>query len=237
MNEHLEELRKRLLISSIAVLVGTVLGFAFHKPIISALLEPAQGYIGSPDGKLVFTEMTEMLGTVMKVSLLSGLVMALPMVAYQAARFVAPGLTGRERKYLYLLPIGVIIAFAIGVLFGYFVLFPPGLKFLLTFDADLATPYIRIGNYVNLVISLLFWMGLVFQLPIVMFLLARWRIVSASAFPRFRRYAFLLAFVLGAIITPTVDPINQTIVSLPILILYETGIWLARLAQRNRNKA
>jgi sec-independent protein translocase protein TatC len=233
MNEHLEELRKRLLISSIAVLVGAALGFAFHKPIISFLLEPAQGYIGAPDGKLVFTEMTEMLGTVMKVSLLSGLVMALPMVAYQAARFVAPGLTAREHKYLYLLPLGVIIAFTVGVLFGYFVLFPPGLKFLLTFDADIATPYIRIGNYINLVISLLFWMGLVFQLPIVMFLLARWRIVSASAFPRFRRYAFLLAFVLGAIITPTVDPINQTIVSLPILILYETGIWLARLAQRN----
>ncbi len=230
--EHLDELRKRLLIAVVATLAGAGVAFAFHRPILRLLMGPARGFPSLPDSKLVFTDMTEMLGITMKVSIMGGLVLAMPVVVYELIMFIAPGLTPRERRYLLLFLPGITAAFVLGVLFGYFILLPPALRFLLTFNSDIATPFIRVGNYMNLVLRLLFWLGVVFETPIVMFLLARLHIVTYKTFARRRRIAIVVAFVLGAIITPTFDPINQTLVALPIILLYETGIWLAWLARR-----
>lgn len=234
---HLEELRRRLFISAIAVVVATVVAFVFHRQILELLKRPIENIEGLGDNVLVFTEVTEFLGVIMKVSLLAGLVLALPVVMYQVVMFVAPGLTPQERRYLFIFLPGTIVAFVAGILFGYFVLFPPALRFLLTFGGDVAVPMIRIGNYMNLMITLLFWMGVVFETPFVMFFLARLGVVSARQLARFRRFAVVGAFILGAIITPTFDPVNQTLVALPIIVLYELGIHLAKLAQRSRRRS
>ena len=140
----------------------------------------------------------------------------------------------KERRYLLAFLPAALMAFVAGVAFGYFVLTPPALHFLLTFGGDVAVPMIKVSNIVNLMIRLLFWMGIAFETPLVMFLLAQLGIVNARQLGRFRRYWVVIAFILGAIITPTFDPVNQALVAVPLLALYELGILLARLAGRGR---
>ena len=232
--EHLLELRKRLTWSAVAVLVCTGVAFAFHEQILLLLMKPAQGFTDIPNEKPIYTELTEFIGIAMKASLLVGVFASLPFVLFQMVMFVAPGLSPRERRYLYaLLPV-TILMFLVGAAFGYRILFPPAVKFLLSFGSDVATPYIRIGNYVNLMLSLLFWMGIVFETPVVLFFLSKIGVVTPKFLARQRRWAVVVAFILGAIITPTFDPINQTLVAVPIIVLYEVGIWLAKLARLGR---
>ena len=237
LHEHLSELRRRLMYSVIAVVATTVVAFVFHEQILVLLMEPAQGFVDSPGGKPIFTELTEFISTAMKASLLVGVLGSLPFILYQVILFVAPGLTPSERRYLYILLPASLIVFVIGAGFGYRVLFPPAITFLQSFGSDIATPQIRIGPYVNLMLSLLIWMGVLFETPLVLFVLARIGVVTPAFLGRQRRYAIVVAFILGALITPTFDPVNQTIVAVPIAVLYEVGIWLAKLGARMRNKA
>ena len=148
--------------------------------------------------------------------------------------FVAPGLTSRERRYLLAFLPGAMIAFGAGVAFAYFVMTPPALHFLLTFGDDVATPMIRVSNIVNLMVRLLFWMGLAFETPLVIYLLAQLGIVNARMLARFRRYWVVVAFIMAAIITPTFDPVNQALVAVPLLALYELGVLLAKWVGRGR---
>ena len=127
-----------------------------------------------------------------------------------------------------------LIAFVAGAAFGYRILFPPAINFLLSFGSEIATPMPRIGTYVNLMLSLLFWMGIVFETPLVLYFLSRIGVVTSEWLAKRRRYAVVVAFILGAIITPTFDPINQTFVAVPIIVLYEAGVWLAKLGGRQR---
>ena len=160
---------------------------------------------------------------------------SLPFFLLQMSLFVAPGLGRKERRWLYFLLPFAIASFFSGVAFGYFVLLPPAINFLLNFGGDVATPLIRIGSYVNLVTMLLFWMGLSFEPPIVMFFLAKVGIVTPRAFAGKRKYAVVGAFIAGAMITPTFDPVNQALVAGPIIVLYEVGYWLSRLAAHGRS--
>ena len=235
--QHLAELRRRVLICVVAVIVGSGVAFAFFEQLIELLVRPARDLNLDDGGQLVFTEVTELLTTAVKVSFVAGLVLAMPIILYQVVMFVAPGLTGRERRYLFGFMPGAMLAFVSGVAFGYFVLTPPALHFLLTFGGDVAVPLIRVSNIINLMIRLLFWMGVAFETPLVMYLLAQLGIVSARGLARFRRYWVVVAFILGAIITPTFDPVNQGLVAIPLLVLYELGILLARFAGRGRQKA
>ena len=235
--QHLGELRRRVFICVVAVLVGSAASFVFFEQLIEILVQPARDLNLGTGGDLIYTEVTELLTTAIKVSIVAGLVLASPVIIYQAVMFVAPGLTGREKRYLFGFMPAVISAFAGGVAFAYFVLTPPALHFLLTFGGDVAVPLIRVSNIVNLMIRLLFWMGLAFETPLVMYLLAQLGIVSAQSLSRFRRYWVVVAFILAAIITPTVDPFNQALVAGPLLVLYEVGILLARIAGRSRSKS
>ena len=234
--EHLGELRRRVVICVIAVLAGSAASFVFYEDIIELLSRPAYDLRGSQGIELVFIEITELLTTAVKVSFVAGFVLALPVILYQVIMFVAPGLTGRERRYLFLFLPMALVAFACGVAFCYFVLIPPALRFLLGFS-DVAEPLIRISNFVNLMVRLLFWMGVAFETPLIMYMLAQLGIVSARQLSRFRRVWVVLAFLLGAIITPTFDPVNQTLVAGPLLVLYELGVLLAKLAGRSRRNA
>ena len=160
---HLIELRRRLVVAVAALIVGTVVAFVFHRMIFDVLMGPAQGFESLRDNKLIFTQATEMIGITMKVSLMGGLALVSPVILYQMVMFVAPGLTPREKRYLFALLPGTMIAFVAGATFGYLFLLPPAIGFLLTFGSDIATPMIRVGNYINLVVTLLFWLGVSFQ--------------------------------------------------------------------------
>ncbi len=231
--EHLGELRRRVLICVAAVIAGSAVSFVFYEEIIRLLSLPAYDLRGSQGINLVFIEITELLTTAVKVSFVAGFVLSLPVILYHIIMFIAPGLTRRERRCLYLFLPMALIAFASGVAFCYFVLIPPALRFLLGFS-DVAEPLIRISNFVNLMVRLLFWMGLAFETPLIMYMLAQLGIVSARQLSRFRRPWIVIAFILGAIITPTFDPVNQALVAGPLLVLYELGILLAKIAGRRR---
>ena len=231
---HLDELRRRLFITVVTVIITTVVSFIFHQQIIRLLLIPANEISALDSGALVFIELTEMFTVSVKVSLVTGLIFAMPMILYQTIMFVSPGLTFSEKRYLFLfLPVAV-IAFGGGIAFGYFIVVPPAIGFLIKFGGDLASPMIRIANYINLLVTLLFWIGAIFETPLIMLILARLGIVSPNLFARWRRVWVVVAFILAALITPTFDPLNQSLVAIPLIILYEVGILLAKFASRGR---
>ena len=223
---HLGELRQRLIKGVIAVVVASIISFVFFKPIFYYLILPAG------DINLVYIEMTEMIGTIMKVCLTSGVILAMPYLTYQLLMFVSPALTRKEKKYVYFILPWIALMFVGGVAFGYFILIPPATRFLITFGSDIATPQIKIGNYISIVSRLLLAIGLVFEMPVVTTFLARLGIITSKWLASKRKIAIISAFILAAIITPTFDPINQSLVAVPLIILYEMSIWLAKLVQR-----
>ena len=237
LRDHLQELRRRLLISVIALLVGTVVAFAFWEQAVELLKRPAQEINDGQGITLIATQVTETLTTSFKISMAGGAVLAFPVILYQIIRFIAPGLTGGERRVLFIFMPAAMLAFVAGAAFGYFVLTPQALPFLLTFGEGVVEPLVRISSLVDVMIRLLFWMGIVFETPLVMLLLAQIGIVNAQAFSRFRRFWLVIAFILAAVITPTFDPVNQILVALPLLVLYELGVLLTRLVGRSKRKS
>lgn len=231
LREHLAELRRRLIYSVIAIFVTTGASFAFTNYLFKILKSRA------PEGvQFVFVSVTEMIEVYIRLALLSGIVLALPFIIFQVMLFIRPALKPKEGRALYTVLIFSTLSFAIGGAFAYFFLIPPALKFLLTFGTDIATPFIRIGDYVSLITRLVFWIGLIFETPLALLFLARIGVVTVEKLSRLRRWVILLAFVLGAIITPTPDPVNQTIVALTLIVLFEAGLLLARVAGRKRAK-
>ena len=212
----------------VVVVITTAISAVFARYIFEILESRAENI------NLIYIEMTEMLGTYFRVAFVSGIVLALPFLIYQLVMFVRPGLNTNERKYLYFLLPSAMLAFAAGVAFGYFVLFPPMARFLISFGSDIAAPQIRVGNYVSLIVRLLFALGLCFETPLLAFFLAKIGVVTPKMLSKYRKFAVVGAFILGAIITPTFDPINQSIVAIPLIFLYELGILLAKLAQRKK---
>ena len=223
---HLTELRQRLLKSLIALAITTAVSFAFAKHIFDILISPAG------DINLIFVEMTEMIGTYMKVSFASGIALAMPYLIYHLLMFVSPALTTKEKKYVYLILPWVTFMFIAGVVFGYFILVPPATKFLISFGSDIAIPQIKIGNYISIVTRLLLCIGVAFETPVVILFLARLGVVTSKMLSRKRRHAIVIALILAAIITPTFDPVNQSLVAVPLIVLYEMSIWLAKLVER-----
>ena len=228
-SEHLVELRERLIKSTVTLAVAIAISFLFTNTIFDILKSRAAGVT------LIRTGVAEMIGTYFKVAVITGVILAMPVWLYQIMMFVAPGMTRQEKRYLFAALPGIIASFVIGVLFGYFVLLPPALNFLIHFGEDIALPLIRVGDYISVVTSLLFWIGIIFETPLVIFILARLGVVTPKLLAQYRKHAVVGAFVIAALITPTVDPVNQTLVAGPLILLYELGILLARLAVRARN--
>ncbi len=225
---HLEELRRRLIICLAALAAGIIIAFVFADQLFHILILPA-GAIN-----LIFVEVTEMLGTYMQVCLIGGIIIAMPVLVYELIVFIAPALTPAEKKYVLVAVPFIVIMFIGGVLFGYFVLIPPALQFLLSLGSGIASPQIRIENYISLVTRLLLAIGLVFETPVITTFLARLGIVSWRWLLEQWKWAVILAFILGGLITPTIDPVNQTLVALPLIILYLLSILLARMVEKRK---
>ena len=234
--EHLGEFKRRMIRVGIVFLVMTIAAFVLHEPIFDVLKGPAEDALEGKSGEIVLIQVTEGLAVTTKIAVIVGFALTVPYLLFELSMFLRPGLSSRERKYLYLMAPGGTISFAAGVAFGFFILLPPAIDFLLDFGAGIATPLIALGLYVNLMVALLFWMGLIFEMPIVMFLLAKLGVLNARWLAKQRRWAILGAFVLGAVITPTFDPATQSMVAGPIIVLFELGLQLAKFAQRGRHE-
>ncbi len=233
---HFAELKKRLYISVAAILIATILAFAFYRPIQDFVQRPAIDALErvrpEDPARLVQLDITEGWTVTAKVSVLVGFAVAFPVVLYQVVMFVRPGLKGNERRTLYLLLPGGTLLFVAGAAFAYYLIIPPAIHFLLQFGGEIALVTPRLSSYVTLVTTLTVWMGLIFEIPIAMFLLAKLGVLRPQGLSRQRRWVILFAFVLAAIVTPTVDPVTQTMVAAPVIVLFELGLLLTRLATR-----
>jgi len=221
--EHIEELRSRLLIIIVALLIGSIIGSIFTQQIIKLLAQPVGGL-----ENLQSIEVTENVGVFMRVALTSGVLLAMPVVVYQLLMFVVPGLLPNERKWVYLAVPFATILFAGGVAFTYFVLLPPAVNFLLQFLGVTTTP--RISNYIGFITNLMFWIGISFETPLLIFILARLKVVKGKQLLKGWRIAVVMAAIMAAVITPTVDPVNMGLLMLPMIGLYLISVGLAFLA-------
>jgi len=225
--EHLEELRSRLIKILIAAGAGFCIGYFFSETIFGYLIRPLTNVL--PKGtSLIFTSITEAFFTYLKVGLLAGVFIASPFILYQIWAFISPGLYKKERRALLPVTFVSVILFIAGASFGYFVVFPFGFKFLIsTYTTDLIKPMPTMREYFSLVTWMLLAFGAIFELPVVVFLLSRFGIVSHKGLRKFQRYAILGAFILGGVLTPTPDIFNQAMMAGPLIILYEISIWVA----------
>jgi len=227
--EHLHELRRRLIICAVAVVIGLAVSALFTDDLLKFMKEPAEDR--REDFVLVFLDPFESFVTYFKIALMGSLVIAMPVIVYQVLAFVAPGLKSNERRWLYGTVIGASLLFLAGVAFSYYVALPPALGFLLNFQDDIAEPQIRLGSYFDFVIRLVFWTGVSFETPLVVMFLARFRLVTARKLIGWWRLAIVGAFVVAAVVTPTPDPVTCTIVAVPLIGLYFLGVALAFLVQ------
>jgi sec-independent protein translocase protein TatC len=221
--EHLEELRQRLLRSLVALGIGTGVGLLIADRVIDVLAAPVGGRAG-----LVSVDVTESIAAYMRVALLSGFTLSFPYIVYQILAFIYVGLLPHERRIVLLLVPLATMLFVGGAAFTYFVMMPVAIPFLTTFAGIRTQP--RPSTYLTFVVSLMFWLGLSFEMPLAAFALAKARLITARQLLRGWRFAVLAIAVLAAAITPTVDPVNMSIVMLPLLGLYLLSVLLAALA-------
>jgi sec-independent protein translocase protein TatC len=227
--QHLGELRGRLMVASFAVLIATAAAFFFAKDIILALEAPA--HLGKP---LQLISPTEGFTTYMRVSLFAGIALAMPVILYEIYAYVDPALRPNERRFLLTLGPFVLALFIGGMAFCYFLLLPNAINFLFTFGSDVFEAAPRASEYISFVTTFILGVGLVFEMPVIIFAVTRIGLVSRSWLAKQRRYVVLFVFIAGAIITPTPDPFNQTLVAVPMYLLFELGLLLSRFGGGRR---
>jgi sec-independent protein translocase protein TatC len=244
---HLDELRKRIVYAAIAIGIGFILCFNYSEEILGLLLMPMNStaafvasfpFIKFTPNKLAqdlyFTTLVEPIMSHLKIGFIAGIIVMIPVLLYQVWQFIAPGLLPRERKYAGQFVFWATIFFFIGVLFCYFLLLPFAIPFLVTYKTEHLKPIIKIGDYISFTLTFMLACGAVFELPLIMIILGRLGIINPDSLTKFRKYAFLISFVIGGIITPTPDAFNMTIMSLPIYFLYELGILGVRILGRKK---
>lgn len=233
--EHLEELRWRIVKSLGALVLTSTLVFIFNNPIIHVLerpLNPALNVLGAGKSqvvKLIFTSPGEYFMAVIKIALLGGLYLALPVILYQVLRFISPGLLPNERRWALPIVIGGFFFFTIGMVFSYFLLLPAGLQFLVGFAPPEVEALLSVGKYLGFAAGLMFATGLAFQLPLFLLGASAAGVVTSYYLKRYRRQAFFLSFLLAALITPSIDIFTQVMLAGALYLLFEFSIFLIRL--------
>jgi sec-independent protein translocase protein TatC len=233
--DHLEELRKRLIYCIIAVVVGFILTYSFKGRLFEILMGPLAPLLQEGGDSMVFTSLPEAFFTYLKVSLLAGIMIAAPVIFYQFWMFIAPGLYTNERRLL--LPIVTLSSFFFvgGALFGYFIVFPFGFKFFLSFSTETIRPMLSMKEYLSFSAKLLLAFGIVFELPLVLTALARLGIVTVPFLKKSRKYALVIFFIGSAILTPP-DVVSQVMMALPLMVLYEISIIGAKFFGRKKRE-
>ncbi|HMM41201.1 MAG TPA: twin-arginine translocase subunit TatC [Thermomicrobiales bacterium] len=228
LQEHLEELRSRILKSALAVLLALVAGLWLAFPVMDKIREQAH-----VEGLQAISP-TEPFTVYMRVALYIAIAIAMPVLVYQLMGFVSPGLTSRERRYVLIAIPFVMLSFAAGVAFAFFLLVPRALAFLSQFGGSVFEWNPRASDVLSFYMTLMLGVGLIFELPVLMYAMTMIGVVTPQRFGKFRKFAIVLSMVMAAIITPTPDPFNMMLVALPTYFLYEVGILLSRLAYRGK---
>ena len=223
---HLEELRKRLIISIATIGVGFVACYSFKEKIFAVLARPLQEVL-PPESSLVFINPTEAFLTYLKTAFLGGFFLAIPVILFQIWKFIAPGLYNEERRYVIPFVLSSSILFIGGALFGYFMVFPLAFKFLMGFSSDMIQAFPSMKDYLSFVIKLLIAFGVVFETPVFIFFLAKIGIVNYQMLKTYRKYFLVVAFILGAFLTPP-DPLSQIMMAMPLLVLYEVSVLVTK---------
>jgi len=235
--EHLVDLRKRLINSLIAIGIGMVVGLLVSKYFINYIVAPMQAALRASqmDDKLYYTSPAGYISLVINLGLYLGIVMAMPFVLYQVWQFVAPGLYKHERRAVSGFIISSMVLFLCGIAFGYFILLPQMLRFLIQFAYDgPVKPLISINEYFNLILIVLVGLGIIFELPILIFILSLFGIVTPRFLLKNFRYAMLIITVVAAIVTPTPDATTMLIFMAPMIVLYFIGVIVSYFVVRRK---
>jgi len=232
--EHIKELRKRLINSLISILIGFLIAYYFSEDIFRFLFKPLKEVLPEGNKNLYFTGIAQPFFLFLKLAFVAGIFIASPFVLYQIWLFIRPALYEKERRFTLLFVLFGSAFFIGGALFGYFIVFPNIFNFFLGFAKDFLSPIITIDDYFSLVISLLLISGLLFELPLIMFILINLDILSVDFFRRYRRYAIVTIVIVAAIVTPTTDAITLLLLSIPLILLYEAGIVFSVLYKKLR---
>ena len=228
--EHLVEARQRLTIAALTIVLTTVVSLIFTNQILDFLIEP--GRAADPDFRPIFTELLGFISSYFKVGLLVGIAVAMPMVIYQGFMFVNPALEPQERRWLLPIVLLASLSFAGGGAFAFFVAWPPALDFLLDFGDNIADPQIRISNYIDMLTRFVFWTGIVFETPLVLMGFGWLGVITAHRLILAWRWAIIGSFIIAALITPSIDPVTQAAVAIPLIFLYGLGILLVKLVEK-----
>ncbi|MGQ9813541.1 MAG: twin-arginine translocase subunit TatC [Candidatus Roseilinea sp.] len=223
--DHLRELRERLFKAVMAIVIGSAIGLVFSNQILHLLILPY-------GNKIVTIAPTETLTNTFVVSLTFGAALAMPAVIYQILAFVMPGLLPNEKRWVLIGVPTATLLFVIGALFAWFIMLPPAIGFLTTINTDVFEVQLRADDYIPFVTGILFWIGVAFEMPVVIFVLARFNVVTARTLARQWRYAVVFIAILAALITPTPDPVNMSLVMAPLFVLYSISILMAAIARR-----
>ena len=235
--EHLDELRTRIVNSALGIGVGIALGFGFIDEIFDFVLGPTRAVL-PPGVKMIYTQPGEAFALYITISLIAGFVIASPFVMYQVWMFIAPGLYSNEKKFAIPFVLFTTIGFVAGAAFNHYVAFPFLMAFFASFNGiDLAFMP-RLESTFGLYTKMLIGMGIIFQMPTVVFFLAKMKLVTAGFLWKNLRYAILITFILAAVVTPTADPMNQTIFAAPMIVLYLLSIaiaWMVNPRSKTKN--
>jgi len=230
---HLGELRDRLIKSFIAVGVGCVIAYIFSEELFNILLLPLKDLLPEGEG-LIFTGLPEMFFTYLKTAFIAGILFASPVIFYQMWMFIAPGLYQHEKSYVIPFIFFSTILFVGGALFGYFIVFPMGFKFLLGYSNEYLQALPSVKKYFSLSYRLLLAFGIVFQLPLLIFFLSKMGLMTVDFLRKRRPFAIIMAVIIGAILTPP-DIISQIMMAIPLIVLYEIGIIVAMMGGRKKS--
>ena len=227
---HLEELRRRLIYAVVAIVLGAIIAFLFAKQLFYFLAQPLVKILPA-NQPMIFTALTEAFFTYFKVALLAGFFLASPVVFYQLWKFIAPGLYEHEKKFVIPFVIFATLFFILGGAFAYYIVFPFGFKFFLGFSTDYLKLLPKMSEYFSLSLKLIFAFGIVFEMPVITFFLAKMGVVNGEMLSSKRRYAIVLVFVVAALLTPP-DVGTQLLMAGPLILLYEVSVWVARIFGR-----
>ena len=225
--EHLSELRRIIIICLLALGTTTLLSLPFASQLLKILKFPARGVID----RLAFFSPEEAFLIYMRIGILCGFIISMPVILYQLWGFCAPAMEKRVRKHGAFFITSCFVSFVVGAFFAYFILLPPALKFLLGFAQEDLVPVISAGKYISFVTGIIFASGLVFQMPVLSFILARLGVINSRILRRKYKYAIVIIFVVAAVITPTPDAFNMSLLALPMICLYEISIWVTGFAK------
>jgi sec-independent protein translocase protein TatC len=231
---HLEELRKRFIYSLIAVGICFLICYAFKEWLFKILTFPLV-VILPEDSSMIFTSLPEAFFTYLKISLFGSLFLASPFVLYQIWKFISPGLYSSEKKYVFPFVFFSTIFFVGGSLFAYFVVFPIGFKFFVSFATEFIKPMLTLKEFLSFSCKILLAFGIIFELPIFMFFMARIGLVDSKMLSAKRKYAILFTIIIAALLTPP-DIVTQILMAIPVMLLYEISIRVVKLGEKKEKK-